>query len=82
MQKLCWVEVGVFPTNGPVQVRAGYAAGGAAEPELVACFDVLALANIDAAEVHGERVEAKTVVDDDAVAFEVERSREDDDSAV
>ena len=43
---------------------------------------MLALVDIDAAEVHGERVETEAVIDHDAVAFVVERSGEDDGAAV
>jgi len=82
MQQLGGIEVGVLPANGPVQVGAGDAAGGAAEAEFVSGFNVLAFFHIHAAEVHGERVETEAVIDDDAVPFEIKMAGEDDDSAV
>ena len=80
--KLRGIEIGVFPANGPVQMRTGYAAGRAAEAELVAGFYALAFVHIDAAEVHRQRVQAQAVIDDDAVAFVVEMPREHHDAAV
>ena len=81
-QKLGRVEVCALPADGPMQVRAGDAARRSAEAELVANRDVLAFVDVDAAEMHGEREHAQAVIDDDAVAFKVERAREDHDAAI
>ena len=63
-------------------MRSSDAASCAAEAERIADADMLALADIDAAEVHRHSVEAEAVIDHNAVAFEVERAREDDGAAV
>jgi hypothetical protein len=65
-----------------MQVWACDAACGAAEAEAIALGDVLTGFYVDAREVHVEAHEAEAVIDDDAVAFVVERLSEDDGSGV
>jgi hypothetical protein len=62
-----------LPADGPVQVRAGDAAGSAAQPQQVAGRHALALLHVDPAQVHREREQPQPVVDDHAVALVVER---------
>lgn len=73
MQQLDGVEHGPLPADSPVQMRAGYAAGGSAEPDELAFFHFIAGFNVDARQVHGNADEPKAVVDHDAVAFVIER---------
>src|SRR5271165_6195894 len=65
-----------------MQMRAGDATGSAAEAEAVALGHALALVHVDAAEVHRYRKQPKAVVDDDAIAFEIERAGQHDHAAV
>ena len=71
-----------MPADGPMQVRAGDAAGGAAEPQPLGARDMLALADGNTAEVHVEREEPKSVIDDNGVARVVERLGEHHDAAI
>ena len=63
-------------------MRSGSATGSSAERDNLAAFDHRSFSDLELRQVHVERHEAKAVVDDDAVAFEVERTREHDASGV
>ena len=62
--------VAVF--DRPVQVRAGYAAGGAREAEELALLHPVSGLHVDAAHVHRDRDEAVAKIKEDAAAFVVE----------
>ena len=57
-----------------MQMRSGHAARGSAESEPFSNCNALPFMHIDAAEVHGERVQSEAVIDDDAISLVVERS--------
>ena len=82
MEQLRGIEVCILPANSPVQVRSGDSPGRTAQAQFVSRFDSLALVDVDAAEVHGERVEPQPMVDDDAIPFVVEMAREHNNSAI
>lgn len=82
MQQLDGVKIRTLPANGPMKVRAGNAACRTAQSEAVTGGYALAFAHIDAAEVHREREESHSVIDDDAVAFVIERPGEHYDAAI
>ena len=82
VQQLGGVEICALPADGPVQVRASDAAGGAAQAQLLAAHDVLALADGNFTEVHVEREEPHPVVDEDAIARIVKRTGKHDDTAI
>src|ERR1700761_3460477 len=76
------VEHGAVPADGPVQMRACHAAGGATQAETLAFYHVLPGLYFELGEVHVEAHEALPVIDDDAIAFVIERGGEDNDACV
>src|SRR5579871_987725 len=63
-QQLRGIERCALPLHRPVEMRPGHASGGAAQAKAISGGNALALFHIDAREMHGEREQAQTVVDD------------------
>jgi len=76
------IGAGAIYRGGPVEVRAGDAAGGADFAEEGAGVDKIAGLHGDGLEVGVEGVETEAVVEDHGVAGEVERLGEDDAAAL
>src|SRR5580704_7432248 len=82
MEELHRIEIRALPAHRPVEMRSGHPAGGAAEAEAIAPFHALAFMHVDTAEMHRQRKQTHAVIDDHAVAFVVERTRQHYHSAV
>lgn len=80
--KLCGIEIFALPANAQMKVRTVGATRSAAERDELASDDMLTFFHLEFRQMHVNGGEAKSMIDDNTVAFEVERTGEDDAAGV
>ena len=81
-QQLGRIEIRILPADRPVQMWPCHAARCAAQSDAFARLTCWPFVHVDAAQMHRDREKPKPVVDDDAVAFVIERTRQHHHAAV
>ena len=75
MNEASRIEVGALPSNRDVKMRAGCASGASTQTDFLASLHCVPFLHLQFRKMEVQREKSLTVVDHNAVAFEIQKAR-------